>query len=126
MIETRDDIIAVVQTVLNKFREDHGGDITAARILTLLTVAQHPGIQQIDVGQYVKDLSPSAISRNVVDWGELTTSRAVGPDFIAQRPDPAYRRRNLLYPTPKGLQYIERTADSALTKLRKSKAKGTH
>jgi DNA-binding MarR family transcriptional regulator len=102
-----DELLSVLATALEYFR-DTDDDITAARIGTLIAVAQNPAIQQVDVADFVKGLSTSGISRNVLDWSELDTKRRPGPDFINQRADPEYRRRNLLHLTPKGHLFLER------------------
>ncbi|QWF18677.1 hypothetical protein [Lysobacter capsici] len=105
---TSDELLRVLHTALETFREEVDGDIIAHKILTLVATARNPGLQQIDVAQHVKGLTTSSISRNVMDWSELDKNRKPGKDFIQQRPDPEYRRRNLLYVTPKGSQFIER------------------
>lgn len=103
---SQEQVLGVLTSALTAFRE-LDPDITAARILTLLSVVRNPGMQQLDLGQHVKGLSTSAISRNVLDWSNFTSARKPGPDFITQAPDPMFRKRNLLYPTVKGLQWVE-------------------
>ncbi len=117
---TKQELTEILTETLTAFREEFDGDITASRILTLLAVSDHPGMQQIDVADYVKGLSASAISRNLVDWGDHTTARKPGPGFIEQRPDPMYRRRNLVYPTTKALHWLEQLTGRINAKLGKT------
>jgi DNA-binding MarR family transcriptional regulator len=102
-----EELLAILSSAIEYFRGTDE-DISAARIGTLLAVARNPGLQQVDVADHVCGLSTSGISRNVMDWSELDTKRRPGPEYISQRPDPEYRRRNLLFLTPKGHQYLER------------------
>jgi DNA-binding MarR family transcriptional regulator len=114
---TPDELLKVLHTALETFREDFDGDILASKILTLTAVAQNPGLQQVDVGRHVKGATTSSISRNVMDWSELDKNRKPGPEFIQQRPDPDYRRRNVLYLTPKGQHYLDRLTQTVNARL---------
>ncbi|WP_295842485.1 hypothetical protein [uncultured Xanthomonas sp.] len=100
------DLTAILKTALSAFREEIDEDITATRILTLLSVVDEPGIQQVDLERALGGLSPSAVSRNVLDLSSLKRNREPGPDFLDQRPDPAYRKRNLIFPTTKALHWL--------------------
>ena len=120
MTLSKHDLIAVLTTALSSFREEFDSEITASRILTLLAVSENPGIQQVDVERFVRGLSASAVSRNILDWSDVTTNRKPGPGFLEQRPDPEYRRRNIVYPTAKALHWLEQLTkavnDKALRK----------
>lgn len=114
---TTDELLKILHLALEQFRGDFDGDILASRILTLTAVAQNPGLNQTEVGNHVKGLTTSTISRNVIDWSELDKNRNPGPDFVQQRPDPEYRRRNVLYLTPKGQHYLDRLTEKVNKKL---------
>ncbi|NZA24775.1 winged helix-turn-helix transcriptional regulator [Luteimonas sp. SJ-92] len=116
MTLTQDQVIAALQAALREFRTHHP-DITAARILTLLAVARSPGIQQSEISSAIGDMSQAASSRNVLDWTELNSARQVGPDFIAQRPDPNFRKRNVLYLTPKGHAFLGKIASTVNARI---------
>lgn len=116
---TRDDLICVLTTALECFRREVDPEIPAAKILTLLTVAKHSGLQQLDLPNHVSALSPSAASRHVMDWTEVDKNRRPGPAFVDPRPDPMFRRRNLLFITPKGQHFLDRVASSVNSKLAK-------
>lgn len=112
-----------LQAVLSTAREDLHPDLTVSRLLILLTVVRNPGISQADVAHHVKDLSAAAISRNVLDLSALSSVRdkngypLPGPGLIEQRPDPAFRKRNVLYPTPAGLAFLNRLTEAANSRL---------
>jgi len=120
---TKDQLITVLMTALECFRADFDPDITAARINTLLAVSKESGMQQVDVARFVKGLSTSGISRNVMDWSELDTKRRPGPEFVQQRPDPQFRRRNLLFVTPKGSHFLDRLTNHINKALAPKKGK---
>jgi DNA-binding MarR family transcriptional regulator len=105
---TNDELLRVLQTALETFRTEVDTDINAPKILTLLAVARNSGMPQIEMGDHVKGVTTSSASRYLQDWSELDKNRQPGMDYITARPDPQYRRRSLIYITPKGQQFIER------------------
>lgn len=107
---TQKDLTSILTTALQAFREEIDPDITATRILTLLAVADAPGIQQVDLERALGGAASSTVSRNILDLSSYKRNREPGPDFLEQRPDPMYRKRNLVYPTTKALHWL-----SALT-----------
>lgn len=102
-------LTAILTTSLRAFREEIDPDITATRILTLLVVADEPGIQQVDLERALGAAS-STVSRNILDLSVFKRNKTPGPDFLEQRTDPMYRKRNLVFPTSKALHWL-----SALT-----------
>ncbi|WP_445392401.1 hypothetical protein ACUDTL_16955 [Stenotrophomonas pavanii] len=114
---TQKELTVILTTALSAFREEIDEDITATRILTLLAVVDEPGIQQVDLEKVVGGLSPSAVSRNVLDLSQIKRNREPGPDFLEQRSDPAYRKRNLIYPTAKALHWLSALADRVGRKM---------
>lgn len=121
MTLSKHDLIEVLTAALSSFREEFDSEITASRILTLLAVSENPGIQQVDVERYVRGLSASAVSRNILDWSDVTTNRKPGPGFLEQRPDPEYRRRNIVYPTAKALHWLEQLSKTVNERLAKKR-----
>jgi len=122
---TQDQLLQILQTTLGAFREEFDSDISAARILTLLSIVQNPGMQQKDLADHVKGLSQSAASRNILDWSSVNSSRKAGPDFVEQRNDPMYRKRNLLYPTAKGHQFVTRLTANVNAAVKRKQRAGT-
>lgn len=119
---TQEQLIAILQSALGAFREEFDSDITAARILTLLSIVQHPGMQQRDLTTFVKGLSQSAASRNILDWSDVNSARKAGPGFVEQRTDPMFRKRNLLYPTSKGHEFVKRLTNAVSASLSRKRA----
>ena len=111
------ELTAILTTALSAFREEIDEDITTTRILTLLAVVDEPGIQQVDLERVLGGLSPSAVSRNVLDLSSIKRNREPGPDFLEQRPDPAYRKRNLIFPTTKALHWLASLAERVNRKV---------
>lgn len=103
---TQDEFLKLLHVALEAFRADVDPDISASKILTLIATARYPGQQQLDLSQHIKGASSSSLSRHVMDWSKLDKNRQPGPDFIEQTPDPEYRRRNVLFLTAKGQQFI--------------------
>lgn len=119
---TKEELTAVLFTALTRLRAELGSDVTAARILTMLTVARNPGLTQPELGQYIKDMSQQGLSRNVLDLSARTSSGAEGPDLVRSDPDPAFRRRNILTPTPNTTKLLNAlTAD--VNRVAKNRAK---
>lgn len=105
---SNDELLKVLQTALEVFRNEVDADIMATKILTLTTVARNSGLPQVEMGDHIKGLTSSSASRHIMDWSELDKNRKPGMDFIQSRQDPMYRRRSLLYITPKGQQFLDR------------------
>jgi len=105
---TPDDLLKLFLSTLETVRAEVDPDISVSKFLTLLAVAANPGIQQLDLGNHIKGASSSSISRHVMDWSQLDKNRKPGMDFIQQAPDPAFRRRNVLFLTAKGQQFLAR------------------
>lgn len=115
---TSEELLKVFHAVLETVREEVDPDVSVSKLLTLLVTARFPGIQQLDLGDHIKGASSSSISRHVMDWSQLDKNRQPGMDFIQQAPDPAFRRRNVLFVTAKGQQFLARLlakANAALT-----------
>ncbi len=123
---SREAFLKVLDVVLEEFREEVDPDIIAHKIRVLLVVAQNPGIPQVEVVDHVKGLSQSTASRNVVDWSHLDKNRKAGIEFIEQRQDPEFRRRNQLFLTAKGQQFIDRLVKKANKVLSPPKRGTTH
>jgi DNA-binding MarR family transcriptional regulator len=119
---TKEELTAVLFAALTRLRAELGSDVTAARILTMLTVARNPGLSQPELGQYIKDMSQQGLSRNVLDLSARTSSGTEGPDLVRADPDPAFRRRNILTPTPNTTKLLNAlTAD--VNRVAKNRAK---
>lgn len=114
---TDKELITALEAALSIFREEIDPDITAARILTLLATTQHPGCPQAEMERYVKGMSTSGISRNILDWSEVNNKREPGPNFILAKPDPTFRKRHLLYPTDRAWAFLSRVTAAVNKRL---------
>lgn len=121
---TQDQLAAVLQAALTEFRHRFGPGLTAERLLILLAVVKSPGVNQADLAErYVKGMSQAGISRNVLDLTDQASTRDAqgrplpGPGLVEQRPDPAYRKRNVIYPTSKGLALLNSVTDTVNRKV---------
>lgn len=103
---TKEELTSILASALTKFRAELGSDVTAARILTLLTVARNPGMYQTDLGTFVKEMSQQGLSRNVLDLSARNASGQPGPDLVRVEPDVHFRRRNVLNPTPNATKLL--------------------
>jgi len=108
---TQDELVAILITALNELRKEADGDLYATKALALLHVLQTPGVAQMDLHDVI-GVSAAANTRNVQDWTIYDRNRERGRDFIAQNVDPAFRKRNLLTPTPKGQAFAKRLTDA--------------
>lgn len=91
---------------LRAARDAISPDITVQRLLVLLSVADHPGCSQHDLGQRLTGISSTALSRNLADLSALTSRKLPGPNLIRQQPDPTNLRRKQLHLTRKGQRLI--------------------
>lgn len=108
---TQDELLAVLITALDELRKESDGDLYASKALALLHVLRTPGVAQMDLHETI-GISAAANTRNVQDWTTYDRNRQRGRDFVAQNVDPAFRKRNLLTPTPKGQAFAKRMTDA--------------
>lgn len=123
---SREDLLKVVHVVIEHFREEVDPDIFASKIAILTAVGLHPGLQQNDIPLVVKGLPLSSTSRYVTDYTHTDKNRKPGMDFIEQRQDPDYRRRNVLYLTSKGAQFLDKLTKTVNRALAPPKRGSTH
>lgn len=119
---SKEELTSILVTALAAFRAELGSDVTAVRILTLLAISRSPGLPQTELGNYVKDMSQQGLSRNVLDLSARTTAGAKGPDLVSIEPDPAFRRRNILNPTP-GAARVLNSITTAVNKVIRNRAR---
>ncbi|WP_369933944.1 hypothetical protein [Xanthomonas tesorieronis] len=120
---TTDELVHILHVALEELRHDVDTDLLATKLLCLTTAYEHPGLQQADIGKHVKDLSTSSASRHVMDWSEYDRYGNPSLGYLSQLPDPANRRRNLLFVTPKGQQYLTSLTDRVNKALQKRAAR---
>lgn len=99
--------VAFLNGALAYVRENLDSEAQAQKIMTLLTVYARPGIKQPDIVDLIGNIAQSSISRSLMDMSHLTQDRSTGPALIIQRPDPEFRRRNVVETTDRGNAFIE-------------------
>jgi len=104
------DLIVVLKTALQAFREKVSDDVSALYIQTLTTAVVDPGIWQADMSRALGDVSSTAAARNIVNLGRRRKDGKAGPDFLVQRPHPTIPKRKVIDPTDKALKWLEALA----------------
>lgn len=96
-----------------RFARSHlSADITAQRLLILITVYFHEGMSQRELLTFLDSTSITALSRNIADLSDLTTKKLPGPGLLEQRIDPLNLRVKRVFLTPKGKNFMKRWFDS--------------
>ncbi len=83
---------------------DH--DITAQRLIILITVSLHEGESQNELLQHLDKTSVTALSRNLADLSGLTSRKMTGPGLVELRSDPLNLRKKRVYLTDAGRRYL--------------------
>lgn len=113
--------VAFLTAALAYVRENLDSEAQAQKIMALLIVHAKPGIKQPDIAEMVGNIAQSSISRSLMDMSHLTQARATGPALIIQRPDPEFRRRNVVETTDRGNTFIENMVKAGIAAARKVK-----
>jgi len=114
---TTHNLIAALKTALFAFRDKMGIEVPALHIETLALVVMEPGIEQKEAKRPL-GVSATAAGRNIVDLGKRKKDGTTGPDFVEQRELKLPGRgapRKVVYPTTKGLHWLERLAGEIAT-----------
>lgn len=83
-------------------------DITAQRLLILISVFQNEGMHQRELLKTLDSTSITALSRNLADLSALTTKKTPGPGLLELRLDPMNLRVKRIYLTAKGRSFVKR------------------
>jgi len=89
-------------------RENLSADITAQRLLILISVYFHEGLSQRELLKFLDSTSITALSRNIADLSALTTKKLQGPSLLELRVDPLNLRVKRVFLTPKGKRFMQR------------------
>lgn len=94
----------------NKFlrfaRDSIDHDITAQRLIILITVCLHEGKSQNELLELLDKTSVTALSRNLADLSSLTSRKMEGPGLVELRNDPLNLRKKRVYLTDAGRRYL--------------------
>jgi DNA-binding MarR family transcriptional regulator len=113
--------VAFLTAALSYVREHLDSEAQVQKIMALLIVHAKPGIKQPDIADMVGNIAQSSISRSLMDMSHLTQARATGPALIIQRPDPEFRRRNVVETTDRGNTFIENMVKAGIAAANKVK-----
>jgi DNA-binding MarR family transcriptional regulator len=83
-------------------------DITAQRLLILISVFLNEGMNQRELLKTLDSTSITALSRNLADLSALTTKKLPGPGLLELRIDPMNLRVKRIYLTAKGRSFVKR------------------
>lgn len=83
-------------------------DITAQRLLILISVFQNEGMNQRELLKTLDSTSITALSRNLADLSALTTRKLPGPGLLELRVDPMNLRVKRIFLTAKGRTFVKR------------------
>ena len=83
-------------------------DITAQRLLILISVFQNEGMNQRELLKTLESTSITALSRNLADLSILTSKKLPGPGLLELQVDPMNLRVKRIYLTAKGRSFLKR------------------
>lgn len=89
-------------------RSELTADVTAQRLLILISVFFNQGMSQRELLTKLDSTSITALSRNLADLSAWTTRKREGPDLIELRPDPMNLRVKRVFLTKTGEQFVRR------------------
>ena len=92
--------------LLRFVRAHLGSDITVQRLLILINVYLNEGMSQNELMQQLDSTSVTALSRNLADLSNVTSSKKQGPGLIELRVDPMNLRKKRIYLTEKGKDFL--------------------
>lgn len=97
-------------------RAELSADVTAQRLLILISVFFNEGMSQRELLAKLDSTSITALSRNLADLSLWTTRKAEGPGLIEQRSDPMNLRVKRVYLTARGKHFVRRWIANAAKK----------
>jgi DNA-binding MarR family transcriptional regulator len=83
-----------------------GQEVTVQKVQVLCEVMLQPGIDQQTLIKRVNQ-TRSAVSKNLADWSDVTSTKQPGPGFIESRINPMNRVIRELHPTKRGQKVWE-------------------
>ena len=113
--------VAFLTAALAYVREELDSEAQVQKIMSLLIVHAKPGIKQPEIAEMVGNIAQSSVSRALMDMSHLTQARETGPALIIQRPDPEFRRRNVVETTDRGNTFIDNMVKAGLSAAGKIK-----
>jgi DNA-binding MarR family transcriptional regulator len=114
--------LVALDRALRFARSELTADITAQRLLILISVFFNQGLSQRELLTKLDTTSITALSRNLADLSAWTTRKTEGPDLIELRPDPMNLRIKRVFLTRKGKNFVRRWIDAAAAGKRQAES----
>lgn len=105
--------LVALDRALRFARSELTADVTAQRLLILISVFFNQGLSQRELLSKLDTTSITALSRNLADLSAWTTRKTEGPDLIELRPDPMNLRIKRVFLTDRGNDFVRRWIDAA-------------
>ncbi len=105
--------LTALDNALRFARAELTADITAQRLLILISVFFNQGMSQRELLGKLDSTSITALSRNLADLSAWTTKKVAGPDLIELRQDPMNLRIKRVYLTSKGERFVRKWLKAA-------------
>ena len=102
------DQLHALDAALRFARAELTADVTAQRLLILISVFFNQGMSQRELLTKLDTTSITALSRNLADLSAWTTRKTEGPGLIELRPDPMNLRVKRVFLTNKGERFVRR------------------
>lgn len=99
--------IELLDRALRYARAKLSPDITAQRLLILISVYFHEGLSQRELLGHLDSTSITALSRNLADLSSLTTKKTPGPGLLTLKTDPLNLRVKRVFLTSKGKRFMK-------------------
>lgn len=97
-------------------RSELTADVTAQRLLILISVFFNQGMSQRELLTKLDSTSITALSRNLADLSAWTTRKCEGPNLIELRPDPMNLRVKRVFLTKTGERFMRRWLAATIKK----------
>ena len=104
-------------------RAELTADVTAQRLLILISVFFNQGMSQRELLTKLDSTSITALSRNLADLSAWTTRKCEGPNLIELRPDPMNLRVKRVFLTKTGERFVRRWLAAAAAGRSEKKAR---
>lgn len=105
--------LVALDRALRFARSELTADVTAQRLLILISVFFNQGLSQRELLTKLDTTSITALSRNLADLSAWTTRKTEGPGLIELRPDPMNLRVKRVFLTDKGKDFVRRWIGAA-------------
>lgn len=102
------DQLHALDEALRFARSELTADVTAQRLLILISVFFNQGMSQRELLTKLDSTSITALSRNLADLSAWTTRKCEGPNLIELRPDPMNLRVKRVFLTKTGERFMRR------------------